>query len=135
MKKPKSPKYTTAATEADVSPEIRLALSRAGATLFRNNQGLAWYGAARDQPVKYGLGVGTGDLIGWVPVVITPDMVGKTIAVFTSVEIKRPVGGRPADEQKNFILRVCEAGGFAGFASSGDEALLVIGKKLPTKLL
>jgi len=29
-----------------------------------------------------------GDRIGWTDVIVTPDMVGKTVAVFTSIEIK-----------------------------------------------
>ena len=115
--------------ESAVMPEIRLALSRAGSTLHRNNQGLAWYGKDRDQPVKYGLGVGTGDLIGFTPVVITPGMVGMTIAVYTSIEIKRPHGGREDQEQQNYVRVVQAAGGFAGFARSPDEALQIIRKK------
>lgn len=31
-----------------------------------------------------------GDRIGWTDVVITPEMVGRTIAVFTNIEIKGP---------------------------------------------
>ena len=116
----------TGPKEHDVQPSIRLALSRAGATMLRNNQGLAWYGTNRDQPVKYGLGVGTGDLVGWTPVVVTVDMVGQTLAVFTSVEVKRPKGGHRTDEQKNFVELVLRAGGKAGFARSVDEALEII---------
>lgn len=112
--------------ESDVQPLIRLALSRAGCNMYRNNIGLAWYGANRDQPVRYGLVEGSGDLIGYTPVVITSDMVGKTIAVFTSVEVKRPKGGTLKDSQKNFIIQVLKHGGFAGFARSVAEALEII---------
>ena len=31
-----------------------------------------------------------GDRIGWTDIIITPEMVGKTVAVFTSLEIKGP---------------------------------------------
>ena len=112
--------------ESAVMPEIRLALSRAGSTLHRNNQGLAWYGKDRDQPVKYGLGVGTGDLIGFTPVVITQDMVGETVAVYTSIEVKRPKGGREEPEQQNYVEVVQAAGGLAGFARSAEEAVQII---------
>ena len=122
---PSAPKRS----ESHVLPEIRLALSRVGAVLFRNNQGLAWYGERRDQPVKYGLGTGTGDLIGWTPVVVTQDMVGKTLPVFTNIEVKRPVGGRPRPEQKNFDEVVRRAGGLSGFARSVEDALAIVGKK------
>jgi ribosomal protein L21 len=39
-------------------------------------------------PIKWGLEVGSGDLIGFEPVIITQDMVGKTFGRFKSVEIK-----------------------------------------------
>jgi hypothetical protein len=113
-------------SEAAVLPKIRLALSRAGAVMFRNNIGLAWYGEKRDQPVKYGLGEGTGDLIGWVTVEVTPDMVGQRLAVFSSIEVKRPIGGRATKEQENFILVVRAAGGYAGVARSPEEAVAII---------
>ena len=112
--------------ESDVQPEIRLALSRSGANMYRNNIGLAWTGPNRDMPVKYGLCVGSSDLIGYTPVVITQDMVGETIAVFTAVETKRPKGGKRTPEQVNFVGRVLESGGFAGFATSVTEALQII---------
>lgn len=48
-----------------------------------------------------------GDRIGFSPTVITPDMVGKTIAIFTNLEIKGP-GDRLDPGQArchNFVLR------------------------------
>ena len=42
-----------------------------------------------------------GDRIGWTEIVITPDMVGKKIAVFTNIEIKGP-GDTIKDGQKDF---------------------------------
>lgn len=114
------------ATEGGLLPLVRLALSRAGATMHRNNQGIAYYGAKRDQVVKYGLGVGTSDLIGWTPVVVTPDMVGKTVAVYTAVEVKSPSGGHEREEQRGYIKLVLESGGFAGFCRSVNEALDII---------
>jgi len=42
-----------------------------------------------------------GDRIGWTEVLITPDMIGKKIAVFTNLEIKGP-GDTIKDGQKNF---------------------------------
>ena len=47
--------------------------------------------------VRYGLGnvskelnkeLKSSDLVGWTSVVITPAMVGKTVAVFTAIEVK-----------------------------------------------
>lgn len=71
---------------------------------------------------RYGLRPGSSDLIGWRSVVITPEMVGKKIAIFAAVETKKPGGGVESEKQKNFIEQVIEAGGLAGFARSVPEA-------------
>lgn len=103
---------------------------------FRNNSGGFYDKTGRF--VSFGLGAGneagckdfmktykTGDRVGWTPVTITPEMVGKTIAVFTNIEIKafgfneklhynkntREYG------QNNFNNLVINQGGIAGFAS------------------
>ena len=112
--------------ESAVLARVRLALSRAGVTMFRNNSGLAWYGPNRDQPVRYGLCEGGSDLVGWTPVKITLDMVGNTVAVFSAVEVKRPKGGRVTKEQQHFINVVNAAGGLAGVAKSEEEAVAII---------
>ena len=57
-------------------------------TTFRNNVGQAWAGEKRDKPVRYGLEKGSADLIGYTSVVITPEMVGQKVAIFTSIEDK-----------------------------------------------
>ncbi len=47
----------------------------------------AWHFA----PVQNGLGVhGIPDRIGCVPVIVTPEMVGKRVGLFVAVEAKRP---------------------------------------------
>ena len=104
--------------------------------LFRNNVGLGYMGTvAREEPpiivlrnyrhVKYGLHVGSSDLIGWRSIEITPDMVGKRIAVFASVEVKTETG-KPTDEQKNWIDQVRKAGGIAGVVRSVDDAVRLL---------
>ena len=105
-----------------VQNQIRLALSRGGTRLFRNNTG-----ALRDQNgrlVQFGLCKGSSDLIGWQTVVITPDMVGKKVACFVAIEIKDK--GRATKEQNAFIQRVREAGGLAGVARSIDQAAAIL---------
>lgn len=72
-------------------------------------------------PIRAGLCEGSSDLIGWKSVMVTPDMVGKRVALFTAVEVKTPTG-RPTKEQLNFIQRIKEAGGIAGIARSEEEA-------------
>ena len=89
-------------------------------------------------PVRYGLGnisqkynklVKSSDNIGFTPVVITQEMVGKTIAVFTAFEDKTPKfnikdsyreGSREAAQLK-FINIVKHAGGIAGFTRSAQD--------------
>lgn len=127
-------------TERELQNQILLALS-ADATVFRVNTGQGWAGRAtkipRDtqiplhrgdvvirqgRPLHAGLTKGGSDIVGWKPVVITPEMVGELVAVFVAVECKRP-GARQTPEQKNFIEQVKKAGGYAGFAESVDQAL------------
>lgn len=111
-------------TEAAIQQQIRLALSRAGAVAFRNNVG-QYFDPKTQRPIRYGLGVGSSDLIGWRSITITPDMVGTKVAVFTAVEVKTPTG-RPTEAQLNFIDQVRKAGGFAGIARSASEAVALI---------
>ena len=116
-------------SETAVSAQIALALSSVpGVVTFRNNVGAVKSEDGRF--VRFGLCPGSSDRIGWVSVVVTPDMVGKRVAVFLGVEAKTP-GGRTDPkrlaDQTNFIGRVLEAGGFAGFASSPEQALRIIG--------
>lgn len=90
---------------------------------FRNSQ------VARGNH-KGGLGEGTSDLIGIVPVVITEDMVGKTLGVFGALEVKRVRGGVATKKQRAFIASIRERGGLAGVASSVWSAIEVLKGKL-----
>lgn len=92
--------------------------------LFRNNVGTGWVGkiisSTRDKLtlVSYrkldsGLCVGSSDLIGWTIVDITPEMVGKKVAIFTALELKTK-NLQPTKEQKNFIEQIKKSGGIAG---------------------
>tara|TARA_Y100000310_G_scaffold323451_1_gene383793 strand:- start:44 stop:439 length:396 start_codon:yes stop_codon:yes gene_type:complete len=120
--------------EAAVLKLVMLKLSELGATVFRQNVGQAWAGRKivkgpgntvlieDPMPITMGLMPGSSDLIGWTPIIITPDMVGSPVAVFTAIECKRSKGGRTSTDQKRFIGRVKEAGGIAGVASSPEAA-------------
>ena len=68
------------------------------------------------RPLHAGLCAGSSDLIGWTVVEITPDMVGRKIAVFTAVESKTATG-RATAEQLHFINTVRAAGGFSAYTS------------------
>jgi hypothetical protein len=119
-------------TEAQVQQEIRLAASKHGLLMFRNN-----VGACQDQHgrlIRYGLAndsaqlnkvVKSGDLIGITPVIITPDMIGRRVGIFTSLEIKSEgwhyAGmGREIAQQK-WIEIIRTWGGYAKFITTEKE--------------
>jgi ribosomal protein S19 len=104
--------------ETDIMKLIMIALSKKGRA-FRNNVGSVK--TADNRFITFGLCVGSSDIIGWTSVTITPEMVGKEVAVFTAVEVKK-TKGKESDAQVNFIERVLEAGGIAGIARSEAEA-------------
>ncbi len=93
-----------------------------GCRLFRNNTGAIK--DAEGRLVRFGLCKGSSDLIGFKPVTITPDMVGRTVAIFTAIEVKTPTG-KPTPEQLHFIDRVKQLGGIAGVARSVEDALSI----------
>jgi hypothetical protein len=105
--------------EAYVQSFLRLQLGREGYKLWRNNVGVLKDKNGR--PVRYGLANETpamnrafksGDLVGWRPVLITPEMVGKLLAQFVSLEAKRPKG-RVMEAQERWRDLVNAAGGYA----------------------
>lgn len=130
--------------ETNISKRIQKATSKVGTRLFRQNVGGAWAGkpvkgegtvvtlGPRDvlirnaRFIRMGLITGSSDLIGWHPVVITQEMVGRKVAVFTGFEVKTP-DGIVEPEQTNFVNRVVEAGGIAGIVRSEESALELLG--------
>lgn len=103
-----------------VQPAVMLAASAIqGVVVFRNNVGVCVY--PNGSHVRYGLFNGSSDLIGWESIVITPQMVGQTIARFLAIEVKK-LGRDATEDQQRFIDRVNLAGGKAGVAHSADEA-------------
>ena len=97
---------------------LMLAAPAMGARLLRNNNGVLQ--DIRGNYVKYGLGVGSSDLIGWTETLITQDIVGRTVAIFTAIEAKMP-GNGPSDAQRKFIAAVLRAGGIAAVAYSSKD--------------
>lgn len=88
------------------------------AILFRNNTGmfLTLDGARK---VQAGLGKGTADFIGYKTVTITPEMVGKPVAIFCAVEGKTE-DGVLSDAQRHFLRTIRLAGGIAFVVRSED---------------
>lgn len=116
-------------SEAYAQSLIRLEAARLpGVTLWRNNVGVLLDATGR--PVRYGLAneskaqnerLKSADLIGWRTVTVTPDMVGRTVAVFLSREVKpdgwKYTGTGREEAQAAWRDLVLAAGGDAAFAS------------------
>lgn len=99
--------------------------------LFRNNVGKGWVGKLTKntreaitlvayRPLNSGLCVGSSDLIGWTTVEITPEMVGRKVAVFTALELKTKKL-QATKEQLNFIEQVKLSGGIAGIVRKIED--------------
>ena len=111
--------------ETDLQQRIRLALgTHPELRIFRNQVG-SLPDPRSGRLVQFGLARGSADLIGWRTLVITPEMVGQRVAVFTSLEIKTPTG-RLAPAQRHWLHAVEGAGGIAGVARSVGDALRII---------
>ena len=94
-----------------------------GVTMFSNPVGNARYGSCR---VPYGVGGrGGSDYVGYRSIIVTPDMIGRRVAVFCAIEAKRP-GEQPEPHQQAFINGVLAAGGLAGKADCCDDALSIL---------
>jgi len=124
--------------ETVLGKQVLLAVgSRPGVTLFRNNTAMGWAGKvirsykngskeiANANPLHAGLCVGSSDYIGLVTIEITPDMVGKKVAVFTALETKTDTG-EERRKQELFIKAVRRAGGIAGFVRSIADAITLV---------
>lgn len=127
--------------EANVMRSIQVKVSSIGTRLFRNNVGIGWVGnitkvsipgkiqinpgdilLKNPRPLHAGLCDGSSDLIGWTPVKITQQMVGKTVAVFTAVEVKTETG-HASEVQKNFLETIKSTGGI-GLIGRSDESVI-----------
>ena len=110
-------------SEQELQQRIRLELARGPVRLWRNN-----VGALRDERgrlVTYGLCKGSSDLIGLRQVVIGPEHLGQTLAVFSALEVKT-TRGRIREEQEKFLQLVQQLGGRAGVVRCMDDALQIL---------
>ncbi|WP_455475316.1 VRR-NUC domain-containing protein [Bartonella sp. B17] len=125
---------------SDLMKFVQLRLSDMGATVWRNNTASGWTGKSIPLAPKQvyrakgnerlvfnanwlraGLCEGSSDLIGFKTITVTPDMVGKKVAIFHAWEVKS-CSGRLTKEQLNFINYINENGGFATTVRSAEEA-------------
>jgi Holliday junction resolvase len=111
--------------ETKIQRAIMLALSEAGCLVFRNETSGAWVGKKIHQAgqqvtltdarmIRFGLCVGSSDLIG-----LTPE------GTFLAIEVKTATG-KATKEQLNFIEQVRKQGGKAGIARSAKDALGIL---------
>jgi len=111
-------------SEAEILAQIRLAVGALPLVrIWRNNTG-----KLRDRHgrmIEFGLCPGSSDLIGATTITITPEMVGRKIAIFTAIEVKSDTG-KPSREQQTFIDVLRDRGARAGVARSVDDAMGII---------
>lgn len=118
--------------ERDLYGALMIHASQAGARLFRNNTGMGWVGKVKrrigalltlenPRPLHAGLCKGSSDLIGWTQVRVTDDMLGKTFAVFTAIEVKTEESNPPTKEQTAFLKAVKNSGGISAVVKSVDD--------------
>lgn len=102
--------FDVAESERSIMIATRAAIAaRDDARVWRNNVGVD---LARG--VRYGLAVGSGDLIGIVQ--------GR----FLSLEVKKPEDGRTSDEQRAWQRVVRRFGGVAEIVTSAEEAIKIL---------
>ena len=110
-------------SEQELQQRIRLQLGSSPVRLWRNN-----VGALRDERgrlVTYGLCKGSSDLIGLRQVLIGPEHMGQTMAVFSAIAVKARKG-RLREEQRSFLELVERFGGYSGVARTVEEAARVL---------
>ena len=114
-------------SETGEQSRIMLALgSQQHIRVFRNNVGL-YQNTKTGNWIRYGLCVGSADLIGWREITITPDMVGTKIAQFMSIECKAPKKSiKPGSPQEAWFFAVKRAGGVALCARSVEDVRHII---------
>ena len=131
-------------SESATSKTCELMSAKYGARIWRNNSG-----ATKDENgrmIRYGLGntssrinavMKSSDYIGFIPVTITPDMVGKRIAQFMALEMKKP-GWKllPSDKrgqaQAAFGSIVANGGGVFSFISAPQQFEELLNEKCKT---
>lgn len=123
--------------ESLILKKILLAISKLPfVRLFRNNVGLGFQGTIVEETplyivlknyrrIKFGLCNGSGDLIGWTKIKVTPEMVGREMAVFTSLETKT-LTGKAEEDQKNWRDQIKKSGGISGIVRTPDESLKLL---------
>jgi len=119
-------------TESTTQREIRAKLGSMKLPFFRYQVGT--FLTSEGAMVKIGV-KGVSDLIGITPYTITPEDVGRTVGIFTALEVKKPRGGRVSEEQKSFLRTVNRLGGIGAVVKSAAEAESVVTELWKCKLV
>lgn len=107
-------------SETTLLNHLLIRCSALGARIWRNNCGQLQDRQGRW--VRYGVAnPGGADLIGYLPVTVTPEMVGRELAVFVAIEAKSDTG-RLRPEQQQFLKVVQGHGGLVCVARSLTDA-------------
>lgn len=96
-----------------------------GGELRRNRQGLVEIRSGVKVPM--GLGTGTLDLVGPIPMRITPAMVGRTIAVYAELEAKTDEGV-VAPHQQERVERLRDLGAISGVFRNVADCEVILAK-------
>ena len=92
--------------ETKIQNRIMMDMSKKGYLVWRNQVGL--FKTMDGRTVNIGI-KGSSDLMAVKPTVITPEMVGQTLAVFVAVEVKTATG-RQSEPQKKWQKAVEKLG-------------------------
>lgn len=127
-------------SEAGVQSRVRLHAPENRQFLGRNNSGA--YSKKKpptdgtrwgwcNESAKFNKVFKTSDVIGYTRVLVTPEMVGKIVAVFTGLEIKDPdwtltPGDNHAQAQNACITKILTDGGIASFITNHSQVALVV---------
>ena len=113
--------------ETNVTHDAMCHGSKLGAILWKNVRGVFNLPYSNKKIAAGLLADGASDLIGFIPVVITQEMVGMTIAQFLAIESKtHKKGSKASEDQKKFINFVISKGGRAGTARDNYEVEKII---------
>lgn len=128
-------------SESELQQLIQIEAPKYGCILERNNSGA--FTNPEGRLVRFGLGnisakhaekMRSADLVGITTIIITQEMVGQKIGVYTAGEVKPP-DWKPNKKltpheqaQLNWLNWVKLRGGIAGFVNSVDSLRLLLGK-------
>jgi len=121
--------------EKELLVYARLEATRLGGRLWRNQSGMSWQGQVisksenvlhlkNPRVLRSGLVIGASDLIGFMPICITEEYIGKTLAIFWANEIKTK-NDILSKEQENFLKFISSMGGMAWETKETEKGIIV----------